>query len=262
MRLAHVADLHFGAANPDVIAAARDAILNFNPAGLIVSGDLTQRGKRSEFADARDWIEQFDLPTLVVPGNHDTPLLNVHARAMAPFARYTDYFGHFTRPLDIGDVRVDPLNTARGWQARHNWAEGSVRLSDLQDVIVAGEGKRRVRLIACHHPFKSLRGALLRTETKRGELASQMLAESRIDAILTGHVHTPHAEEIVEPGGRYLAISAGTLSLRLRRAPPSFNMLEVQQDALEVTPMSLADNVFQPLAPFRFGLDGQERGSG
>ncbi|MBK8200124.1 MAG: metallophosphoesterase [Acidobacteria bacterium] len=253
MKLAHVADLHFGAARMDVLAAAQDAILNARPDALIVSGDVSQRGKRVEFAAAREWVDEIGLPSLVVPGNHDTPLLNVHARATAPFARYRDYFGDLTRSLKIGSGRIDPLNTARGWQARKNWAEGSVRLSDLEAAIEASGSAHHPHLLACHHPFRSMQGALLRTETRRGDIASQRVAASPVSVVLTGHVHTPHVEEVVEPGGKYLAVSAGTLSTRLRRAPPGFNMLSFSPDKVSVTAFALSGDVFvaQPTLSYR-----------
>lgn len=262
MRLVHVADLHFGAARDDVMSAASDAILRAKAEGLIVSGDVTQRGKRVEFAAARQWVDEIGLPTLVVPGNHDTPLMNAHARATAPFARYMEYFGDLTRPLQVGLARIDPLNTARGWQVRQNWAEGSVRLSDLESAI-DGEGSQSLlRLLVCHHPFRSLQGARLRTRTRRGHVASRRLAASPIDALLTGHVHTPHIEEVLEPGGRYLAISAGTLSMRLRRAPQSFNLIDLTAEEILVTPVVYDEHAFVAQLPESFYTKSKEPRTG
>ena len=55
---------------------------------VIVSGDLTQRARRSEFAEARTFLDRIAAPRLVIPGNHDVPLYNVFRRALAPFGRY------------------------------------------------------------------------------------------------------------------------------------------------------------------------------
>ena len=89
-------------------------------------------------------------------------------------------------------------------------------------------------MLACHHPFRSPTDAPLRTRTRRGVPASQMLAGSDIAVLLTGHVHTPHAELIREADGSYIAISAGTLSTRLRDALPAFNSLDVTDAAISV----------------------------
>lgn len=118
--------------------------------------------------------------------------------------------------LQVGSVSIDGLNTARGWQARSNWAEGSVRLDHLAEIVSRDAPADSLRMLACHHPFRSPTDAPLRTRTRRGALASEMLAGSDISVLLTGHVHAPHAELIGEATGNYIAISAGTLSTRFR----------------------------------------------
>ncbi|MEO0870645.1 MAG: metallophosphoesterase, partial [Pseudomonadota bacterium] len=119
-----MSDIHFGAQDEDALKAAERLIDSTSPDALIVCGDLTQRGKRAEFRAARSWLDQFGLPSLVVAGNHDTPLLNLVQRVASPFQRFEDTFDDYLRPLEIGGWRFVGLNTARGWQARRNWAEG------------------------------------------------------------------------------------------------------------------------------------------
>ncbi|HAQ76798.1 MAG TPA: hypothetical protein DCR96_09935, partial [Hyphomonas sp.] len=127
------------------------------------------------------------------------------------------------------------LNTARGWQARRNWAEGSVNLDDLDEAIVrAGKSRAEVKLIACHHPFHSLPGAPLRTRTRRGRRASDMVAASHVQMVLTGHVHTPSVVVRQRANGCYLAVSSGTLSVRLRAEPPSFNLIRLEEGELRI----------------------------
>ncbi|KCZ93910.1 metallophosphoesterase family protein [Hyphomonas johnsonii] len=234
MRIVQLADLHFGAENIAAIHAASTRIDEMNPDLVVVSGDMTQRGKHSEFRAARKWVDALCRPTLIVPGNHDTPLLNMVSRASGPFQRHDSYFDAHAAPLRFGNVRVDGLNTARGWQARSNWAEGSVRLSQLESIASHQVAEGTVRLLACHHPFRSPSGAAMRTRTRRGERASERLAESNISVLLTGHVHTPHAELIRENTGTYLAVTAGTLSTRTRAAPAAFNCIHVSAGAVAV----------------------------
>ena len=234
MRIVQLADLHFGTEDPRAIDAAASRIDGLEPDVIVVSGDMTQRGKHREFQAARDWIDTLGRPTLVVPGNHDTPLLNMLSRARRPFKRHHSYFPVRTDMLQVGDVSIDGLNTARGWQARSNWAEGSVRLDHLAEIVSRDAPADSLRMLACHHPFRSPTGAPLRTQTRRGVRASEMLAASDIAVLLTGHVHTPHAELIREATGNYIAISAGTLSTRLRNALPAFNSLELTESSLSV----------------------------
>ncbi|MFN3912680.1 metallophosphoesterase, partial [Hyphomonas sp.] len=219
---------------------------------LVVSGDLTQRGSRNEFRKAREWIDSLNLPAIVVPGNHDTPLLHAAHRVLRPFNRYREYFGDLTRPLDAGAVRLLPLNTSRGWQTRANWAEGSVNLGHLDEMISQAETEEKIPILVCHHPFTPFAGAGLRTRTRRGDAASARLAESRIQLLMTGHVHTPHVERIQSPSGQYMAVSAGTLSLRLRASPPGFNVIDVDMSGMTVVPFSFEEDAFSALPGQRF----------
>jgi 3',5'-cyclic AMP phosphodiesterase CpdA len=245
MRIVQLADLHFGTEDPRAIDAAASRISVLEPDVIVVSGDMTQRGKHREFQTARDWIDSLNRPTLIVPGNHDTPLLNMLSRARRPFQRHHAYFPIRTDMLQVGSVSIDGLNTARGWQARSNWAEGSVRLDHLAELVSRDAPADSLRMLACHHPFRSPTDAPLRTRTRRGALASEMLAASDISVLLTGHVHTPHAELIREATGNYIAISAGTLSTRLRNALPAFNSLDVTTSEVSVETHDFDGMVFR-----------------
>lgn len=258
MKLIHVADIHVGATSDALLEAARRSIIEQKGAALVVSGDLTQRGTREEFRGAREWVNTLQMNSIVVPGNHDTPLLHAGHRLFKPFGRYADYFGDLTRSLRVEDVHLFPLNTARGWQTRTNWAEGSVDLGDLDEMITEAGDHDTLPVMICHHPFTPLHGAGLRTRTRRGDVASERLAKSRFEILLTGHVHTPHAEWIAKPQGRYLSISAGTLSLRLRKSPPGYNVIEVSKTEITVTPFSYEGDEFRPLAEQSFSLSGDE----
>lgn len=44
---------------------------------MVLSGDLTQRARRSQFHAARVFVKRIAVATLVLPGNHDIPLFNL-----------------------------------------------------------------------------------------------------------------------------------------------------------------------------------------
>ncbi|HUF24294.1 MAG TPA: metallophosphoesterase, partial [Vicinamibacterales bacterium] len=89
--LVHVSDLHFGRIDPAVVEPLRRAMLAAGPDLIAISGDFTQRAKRSEFAAARAFLDSLEPPKLVVPGNHDVPLWNAAARFLTPLSRYRRY---------------------------------------------------------------------------------------------------------------------------------------------------------------------------
>ncbi|WP_300376915.1 metallophosphoesterase [Henriciella sp.] len=253
-RIIQLADIHFGTENPVALEAFEATIKELEPDALAVCGDLTQRGKRSEFADARDWLDRFDIPRLVVAGNHDTPLLNIYERVVSPFERHDSYFEDLSGPVELEGAYLIGMNTSRGWQTRKNWAEGSVNLEDLESVIAEAEGPAshgKAVFLICHHPFLSPPEAPMRTATRRGRRASRRLAQSPVGFLLTGHVHAPSVTVVDDEAKSYVAVSSGTLSTRIRTRPASFNLIELKQEACDVTVYNLHGDRFVPEKPHK-----------
>ena len=93
MDLLHISDLHFG---PPYVPEVGEALLrqlpDWDPDVVVVSGDFTQRAKAQQFKDARAFLDRLpDLPTVVVPGNHDVPLYRLAERFLRPRALYEEY---------------------------------------------------------------------------------------------------------------------------------------------------------------------------
>ena len=57
-----------------MLPALTAAIRGAKPDVVVVSGDLTQRARRAEFAAARRYLDELPSPQIVVPGNHDVPM--------------------------------------------------------------------------------------------------------------------------------------------------------------------------------------------
>src|ERR1700761_8856011 len=92
--IAHISDLHFGAHEPAVVAHLHAALVAIRPDLIVVSGDLTQRAHRSQFAEAAGFLERLEadgFPLLVVPGNHDVPMHKPVSRLLWPLRRYARY---------------------------------------------------------------------------------------------------------------------------------------------------------------------------
>ena len=99
--IVHVSDLHFGRVDPALLEPLHDAVHELQPDLLVVSGDLTQRARRAQFAAARDFLAGLPQPRIVVPGNHDVPLYDVARRFLAPLAR-------FRRSIEADEFPVIP----------------------------------------------------------------------------------------------------------------------------------------------------------
>ena len=99
LTILHISDLHFG---PPYVAKVGEAVLRIaptlHPDVIVVSGDLTQRAKRQQFAAAQEFLGRLPaVPKVVVPGNHDIPLYRVVERLFRPHDLYQAYIA---RDLD------------------------------------------------------------------------------------------------------------------------------------------------------------------
>jgi 3',5'-cyclic AMP phosphodiesterase CpdA len=235
VRLVHLSDIHFGAEDIEALAAVEQFISHLKPDGIVIAGDITQTGKRSEFEAARAWFDTLGFPVISAPGNHDTPVFHIPARVVAPFDRYERYMEGMDivgqiRNFGEGQVRVSAINSARGFQGRMNWADGVIDLGDLDDALdrLSKGPEDAWRLLICHHPLNQPQLAKITVETKRGDEALKRCAAAKVDAIITGHIHDAFTFPV--PGVRrpMVQMGSGTLSTRLRATRPSFCVIQFE----------------------------------
>jgi 3',5'-cyclic AMP phosphodiesterase CpdA len=236
--IAHLSDLHFGRVNPALLEPLSEFLHAAQPHVLVVSGDLTQRAKSHEFIAAKDFLDTFALPKIIVPGNHDVPLYDVFRRFFSPLKRYQRHITDDMEPFFIDDeIAVLGINTARslvfkgGRVNREQLDRVRARLAPLND--------RLVKVLVTHHPFDLPAHMDKDDLVGRARKAMKEFANCGVDLLLGGHMHT---SEAVTTDNRYkhgaysaLSIQAGTAtSTRQRGEANSFNILRVECDRVEV----------------------------
>lgn len=249
LRLAHLSDIHFGGENAAAVAATAHWIADNRPDLVIITGDVTREGARPEFAAARAWIDALASPSLVVPGNHDTPYFNLVKRVFAPWARYRRHFGD--PPLGAErrpGLAVVSVNTARGAQLRSNWSKGAISARQVADAVgaLATTPAGDLKIIACHHPLIEMVGGPMSGQVRGGHDAAVAFSEARVDLVLTGHVHAPFALPYPGGDGRTWAVGASTLSVRERGAPIGFNCIQVEDACVTVVAQAWTGSHFEP----------------
>lgn len=254
-RLAHVSDIHFGAQDEAIVDGLARAIETQAVDAIIVTGDLTQSGKRREFKQASEYFATLGRPTVFAPGNHDTPMLNLGARLTRPFGRYHKFLADGAAAMFEGDdFRVWTLNTARGAQFRLNWAEGAARRSHVASICedVRNAHPPKAAIVACHHPLIAPETSPITVRTRRGPAAEEQFAKVGVDLVLSGHTHVPTIARSTHGDRRSYAIGAGTAaSVRTRGAPASFNVISIERDAFCVCALSWREGEFAPGDPVR-----------
>jgi hypothetical protein len=64
--------------------------------------------------------------------------------------------------------------------------------------------------------------------------------------VLSGHIHAPFAWSYPFGDGRTHAVGAGTLSVRERGVPPSFNVVEIERAAMRIAALAWTGSHFEP----------------
>ncbi len=235
IRLFHVSDLHFGCEDRDALDWFADNVRSERPDAVAVTGDLTMRARRSEFASAARWLEELAVPLTIEPGNHDLPW-NPLTRLLRPYRRFHKLERALERPIDLGHVRIVPLKSTARVQARLNWSWGFVGRSSLEAALdeLGALAKHEVGIVATHHPLIDQNALASQGRTLRGPKAAARLAKAGARLILSGHVHDPFDAVVESEGGPIRMVGAGTLSQRTRDTPASFNRIMISGDSIEV----------------------------
>lgn len=239
-RIVHLSDLHFGTVDPGVSGCVIEKVNQLAPNVVVVSGDLTQRAKSSEFLAARRFLDQLPAPQIVVPGNHDIPGHNLFARFFSPLTKYKKYISGDLGPSFFDDeLAIVGLNTARS-----NVIKGG-RINEEQMEFVRSKlcdvDERVLKVVVTHHPFDLPEKSPHSDVVGRAEAAMPVIASCGGDVLLAGHLHVSHIETTakryaLEGGGNALVVQAGTAtSTRVRGEPHSFNLIEFDEPQLQVT---------------------------
>lgn len=222
----HISDTHFGTERPEVMGALLQLAQDVRPDLAILSGDVTQRARRSQFDAARHFVNTLAAPVkLVIPGNHDIPLFNLAARVFNPYGNYRRAFGQDLDPhFSNEDLLVIGVNTTRPW--RHKDGEIST-----QQIAYVSEQLQRAQphqlcIVVVHQPIFVERESDRKNLLNGHEKAVQAWAVAGADFILSGHIHLPYVrrlEESLHNSPRSVwTVSAGTaVSKRVREGQPN-----------------------------------------
>lgn len=254
MRIVHLSDLHFGHHDQRLVEGLAADIAEQQPALIVVSGDLTQRGTAGEFAQARAFLDTLPAPVFAVPGNHDIPALNVWRRFVDPYRLYRRHIDRELEPFrEVDGVAIAGLKTSRRARAGLNWAHGAIsrdQLDHLAGVFARASGDA-VRVVVAHHPLlvpdrpteKNVR------PVRRAALALSAFATLGVRVVLSGHFHLSYVRKYASgtrrgepPGPRLSAVApilvvqaSSTVSTRLRGHPNGYNLVDIDNPHIAVT---------------------------
>jgi 3',5'-cyclic AMP phosphodiesterase CpdA len=244
--LVHLSDLHFGRdVDLEQIRALEPTIADLAPTAIVITGDLSQRGRHGELQRALVFVETVDrtAPTLTLPGNHDVEWwrspFGVRGREVL-YRKYRRYFGDNVAPsLELPGLCVGAVLTSHGAafgsmtpNLNDTAVKGHLPAAEVARVATLFEAQPpgTVRCVALHHNV--IRGRISRRMgLARPEAAARALAGLGGDLILCGHDHQEGASQI----GSTVVSTAGTHTSRTRGGRPSaFNLIEVAERVITI----------------------------
>ena len=220
--LLQISDTHFGTERPPVVNALLQLVKDLAPDVVVLSGDITQRARGTQFRAARKFADQLrPAALLAIPGNHDIPLFNLVARAFSPYANYSQAFGPNLEPeFETGNLLVIGVNTTRA--RRHKDGELSLRQIDRVAQRLQRATVEQLRIVVVHQPVIAIRASDEDNLLLRNQLAVPAWAAAGGDIIMGGHIHLPYVASMrsrfADLPRDMWAVQAGTaVSSRLRQ---------------------------------------------
>jgi 3',5'-cyclic AMP phosphodiesterase CpdA len=186
-----VSDTHFGTERPEVVEALVDLASQLKPDLIVLSGDLTQRARDSEFAAFRAFVARLlPAPCLAVPGNHDIPLFDLVTRLTRPFGAYAASCGQVLEPsCSLPDLFITGVNSVRPWRHKQGCL-GAVQVEAVAQRLRRA-GPSVMRVVVVHHPVDVADGLDPRDIVLGAADAVSAWAGAGADLVMSGHVTCP-----------------------------------------------------------------------
>ncbi|MGB6105771.1 MAG: phosphodiesterase [Pusillimonas sp.] len=240
MLIAQISDLHIQQGGKDTgliqaeqhLAACVRALNRLAPRPdlVVVTGDLTEHGRKQEYLLLKPLLDQLDIPFLLIPGNHDSPAVlreafhdHDYLRTGSPFIQYA---------IDSWPLRIVALDTTV--PMRSEGALCGERLNWLADTLAQAPDTPTVVLMH-HPPFET--GIKLMDDlgllTGREAFAEIIAPYRNIERILCGHLHRTmlcrigHTVASTCPGTAHqiaLDLDPGAQGLSFNFEPPGYQL--------------------------------------
>ena len=261
LTLLHASDLQYG--RPFRLEAAEAFISlaeSLRADVTVVSGDLTQRAKATEFRGVRRVLDRLPGPVIVTPGNHDVPVYRLWERLVAPYRTWTTFISPELDTVERhAGATLVVLNSSAPHRAIVNGRLGADQVELARRTFAAAPADD-TRVLVTHHHFVPGADPDAGSPMPGARGLVESFESMGVDLVLGGHVHHTHvmtSRALLpdRPGPGVPLIACGTTTSGRGRGDQigvnSLNVIRVADREIEVVPhlLALGAQQFMPVDP-------------
>lgn len=170
-----ITDTHIGSPNAD-----RDLEIVVNDINqrpeikfVVATGDIAEKGLKHELSQAKDILDQLDVPYYIIPGNHDTKWTESGGN------KFKELWGDDKFAFEYEDIKFIGINSGILWRG----GGGHISSEDLNwlNNILGDTPKEQEIIFMVHHP--------LNFDIDNWFKVTNLLRDHNIKVVLHGHGH-------------------------------------------------------------------------
>ncbi len=250
IRIAHLSDIHYTHGSvwePESWAAGVAAVNREGADAVLMTGDFTDWGLRSEWEGIIPRLDEVHAPRITCLGNHDARRegWRIYEELMGRPRYYRETIGGVD--FLVLDSSQPDLDDGQVGREQREWL--SDRLAESAFPVV----------VLHHHlvPIPNTGREMNILRDAGGVL--KVIDDHHVPLVVGGHRHMPWAWRVNET----LIAHAGTFSSNKRQMPPSYNMITIEGDCVRVELVKFLTGerslVAENEVPSRWGGTGKDR---
>lgn len=260
MKCAHLSDLHLGKhiSREKLDSLGRDLITQGTKL-LVITGDITDRGRISEYTWAVEFLSSLEIPYIAVPGNREVSFTAVWEWTLPRFAmrRHRSFFGQSDRILykpeseDIIFIGLNSVHPFPPWpgtisrETRYWLKEKAAEYADITKVLFF------------HHPVLPVIRASsfwAHSFTDAGEILN-ICSQTGTWVILQGHKHRSAIMEIKFPQRNASVVVSSCGAPLMSRWDSVYHIVDLSSSHIMIRPREFKDGSFVENGSYEFSTN-------
>jgi 3',5'-cyclic AMP phosphodiesterase CpdA len=267
MKTAHLSDLHFGShVSREKLDSLRNDLVSHGLELLVITGDITDRGRISQFRWAQSFLSSLEIPFITVPGNREVAFSAVWEWMLPRFAmrRYSHFFGASDRVIYCSEsnkvvfIGLNSVHSFPSWpgkvsrDTRYWLKEQASRFEDY------------LKVLFLHHPvLPVIRGSSFwaHSLSDAGEILN-ICTQTGIKLVLQGHKHRSAVMEVNLPQREARVVVSSCGAPLMSRWDSVYHLMELSSTRIVIHTREFFEGEFVEKGCYEFFPDGRRTGRG